>query len=134
VYSGCLVTVRERMGDARFTLRTWFMMFVAFAITILFIMSCTAVWRHNFRETILFLSLGATLTFLFYRKRLALLAAGACALIVVNGGLTAVFHPSVVGILVTLVSVVGLVFFSRRVGKQYPGLLPDDWQKVFDKK
>jgi hypothetical protein len=50
----------------------------------------------------------------FYHKRLALSAAGACALIVVNGGLTAVFHPSVTGILVTLASVVGLVFHHAR--------------------
>ncbi len=122
------------MGEERFTLRAWFMMFMAFAITILFVMSSTAFWRHNFRETILFLAVGAALTFLFYRGRLALLAAGACGWIVVNAGLTAVFHPSVMGILLTLASVVGLVFFSRRVGKQYPNLRPDDWQKVFDKK
>jgi hypothetical protein len=120
------------MGGDRFTLRTWFMMFVGFAITILFIMSSTALWRRNFRETILFLSLGAILAFLFYRKRLTVLAAGACALIVVNGGLTAVFHPSVVGILLTVASVVGLIFFCQRVGKQHPGVLPDDWQRVFD--
>jgi len=96
--------------------------------------SSTALWRHNFRETILFLSLAATLTFLFYRKRLALLAAGACGWIVVNGGLTALFHPSAVGILVTLASVVGLIFFSYRVGRQYRALPPGDWQKVFGNK
>src|SRR5260370_19293885 len=117
------------MGGDRFTLRTWFMMFMAFAITILFIMSSTALWRRNFRETILFLALGATLTFLFYRKRLALLAAVACAWIVVNGGLTALFHPSVVRILVTVGSVGGFFFFTLRVGKHHPNPLPDDWQK-----
>src|SRR5258708_440193 len=119
------------MGGDRFTLRTWFMMFVGFAITILFIMSSTALWRRNFREAILFLTLGSVLTVLFYRGRFALLAAMVCAWIVVNGGLTAVFHPSVLGIAITLASVVGLIFFSRRVEKQHPGLLPDDWQKVF---
>jgi hypothetical protein len=72
------------------------MMFVGFAITILFMMSSTALWRRNFRETVLFLSLGAILAFLFYRKRLALLAAVPCGWIVVNGGLTSVFHSSVV--------------------------------------
>jgi hypothetical protein len=122
------------MGADRFTLRTWFMMFLAFAIAILFIMASTALWKHNFRETILFLALGATLTFLFYRGRLALLAAGGCAFIVVNAGLTAVFHPSVVGISLTVASVIGLVFSCRLVGRQHPNLLPDDWQKVFDRK
>src|ERR1700730_5348582 len=122
------------MGDERFTLRTWFMILMGAAITILFIMSSTALWRHNFRETILFLALGATLAFLFYRGRLALLAAIGCAWVVVNGGLTAVFHPSLVGILVTVASVGGLVFFSRRVGRQHRGLPPDDWQKVFGNK
>jgi nitrogen fixation-related uncharacterized protein len=122
------------MADERFTLRTWFMMFVAFAITILFIMSSTDLWRHNFREAILFLTLAGILTFLFYRGRLALLAAGGCAWIVVNGGLTAVFHPSVLGIALTLASVGGLIFFLRHAGKQYRDLPPDDWQKVFDRK
>src|SRR6266700_5379825 len=119
------------MGDERFTLRTWFMSLTGFAITILFIMGFSGLCRHNFREAILVLTLGATLTFLFYRKRVALLAAVGCAFIVVNGGVTALFHPSVMGILVTLASVVGLVFFLHRVVKQHPGLLPDDWQKIF---
>jgi hypothetical protein len=110
------------------------MMFLAFAITILFIMSSTDLWRHNFREASLFLALAGVLTFLFYRGRLALLAAGGCGWIVVNAGLTAVFHPSMLGIVLTLASAVGFVFFLRRVGKQHPGLLPDDWQKVFDRK
>ena len=110
------------------------MSFTGFAITILFIMGFSGLWRHNFREAILVLALGVTLTFVFYRKRLALLAAVGCAWMVVNAGLTAVFHPSVVGILLTVASVVGLVFFLRRVARQHPSLLPDDWQKVFDKK
>ena len=121
------------MTDERFTPRTWFMMFMAFAITILFIMASTAFWKRNFRETILFLALGATLTYLFYRGRLALLAAGGCGWIVVNAGLTALFHPSVLGMALTLASVAGLIFFSYRVQKQHPGLLPADWQKVFEK-
>jgi hypothetical protein len=110
------------------------MMFVAFAITILFIMASSAVWKHNFRETILFLILGASLTFLFYRNRLTILAVLACAWIVVNAGLTVVFHPSVVGILVTAASLAGLIFFARRVQKQHARLRPDEWQKVFDQK
>lgn len=122
------------MADERFTLRTWFMMFMAFAITILFIMSSTDLWRRNFREASFFLALASILTFLFYRGRLALLAAVGCGCIVVNAGLTVVFHPSMLGIALTLGSVVGLIFFSRRVERQNPGLLPDDWQKVFDRK
>ncbi len=122
------------MGNKRLTLRTWFMMFVAFVITILFIMGSTALWRHNFRELFLFLALGTTLTILFYRKKLAILALVACAWMVANGGLTAIFHPSAVGVLVTLASVVGFILFSRLVNKQYRGLAPDDWQKVFGNK
>jgi hypothetical protein len=122
------------MGGERFTLRTWFMMFLAFAIMILFVMGSTALWRRNLRETILFFALGATLALLFYRGRLALLAVGGCAWIVVSAGLTAIFHPSLAGILLTLASGVGMVFFLRRVGKQHPNLSPDDWQKVFDRK
>ena len=122
------------MKDEKFTARTWFMAFLAFAITILFIMSSTALWKRNLWETVLFLTLGAALTLLFYRKKLTLLAAAACGFVTVNAGLTAVFHPSTVGIMLTVVSLAGLFFFSWRVQKQHPGLRPDDWQKVFDKK
>jgi hypothetical protein len=104
------------------------------AITILFIMGFSGLWKHNFLEAILVLILAAGLTFIFFRERLMILAAIACGFFVVNAGFTAVFHPSAVGILLTLASIGGLVFFSYRVGKQHPGLLPDDWQRVFDKK
>jgi hypothetical protein len=122
------------MEDQRFTLRTWFMALMAFAIIILFIMGSTALWRRNLRETILFFALGATLALFFYRGRLAVLATLGCAFVVVNAGLTAVFHPSVLGIAITVASILGLIFFSFRVGKQHPNLSPDDWQKVFDRK
>ena len=122
------------MADESWKLRTWFMMIVGSAIAILFIMSSTAFWKRNFREAILFIIPGMTLTLLFYRKRLAVLAVIGCTWIVVNGGLTAFVHPSVLGILATVVSAFGMVFFSRRVDRQYRGLSPDDWQKIFDKK
>lgn len=121
------------MADDRFTLRTCFMFLIGAAITVLFIMGCSSLWRHNFREATMVLTVGAALTYLFFRKKLSILAAIACAIIVVSAGLTAVFHPSVLGLTLTTGSLAGLVFFSWRVGKQYRHLPPGDWQKAFDK-
>lgn len=121
------------MPEERWTLRTWFMMFLAFGITVMLIMGSTALWKHNVRESALFFMLAGALTLLFYRKKLALLAAGASGFILVNAGLTAAFHPSAIGISVVVASLAGLIFFSWLVQKQYPNLSPDKWQRVFDK-
>jgi hypothetical protein len=121
------------MPEERWTLRTWFMILLAGGITIMLIMGCTTLWKHNLRESILFFTLAGVPTWLFYRKKLVLLAVGACAFIVVNAGLTAVFHPSVLGISVSLASLAGLIFFCCVLQKQYPNLPPDEWQHVFDK-
>jgi len=75
--------------------RTAFLLLVGSAITILFIMSCTSLWRNNYHEAVLFLVLGAGLTFVFFRKRILVLASIGCAFLLVSAGLTAIFHPSV---------------------------------------
>lgn len=118
-------------GD-NLSLRTGFMMLTGFAIMVLFIMASTSLWQHDFRAMTLFAAIGTALTLLFYRRKLALLALVGCGWIVVNGGLTAVVHPSAVGIFVTLASVVGLIFSVRRLQRQYRSLPPDDWQKMFE--
>ena len=121
------------MAEERWTLRTWFMMLMGFGITLLFVMGLSGLWKHNFRETIIVLAVGTGLTLLFYRKKLTILAAAACAWLLVNAGFTAVFHPSAIGILLSVAALVGLVLFCWRVNKQYRNLRPDDWQKVFEK-
>lgn len=122
------------MANDRFRLRTWFMILLGCVISILLVMAFTSIWSRSFREAFLFATVGVVLTLLFYRKKLTLLAAVTCGWVLISSGLTALFHPSVIGFLLLLSSVSGLAFFSRRVAKQHPGLLPDDWQRVFDRK
>jgi hypothetical protein len=131
---GTLVTQGEEMPDETWALHTWFMMLLGFGITVLLIMGSTTLWKHDIREATLFFTLASGLTLLFYRKRLAVLAACSCAFILVNAGLTAVFHPTAIGMSASVASLAGLIFFSRQVEKQHPGLLPDNWQQVFNKK
>jgi hypothetical protein len=121
------------MPEERWTLRTWFMMILGFGITVLLIMGSTTLWKHNLRESILFFTLAGVPTWLFYRKKLAVLAICACAFIVVNAGLTAVFHPSVLGVSVSVASLAGLIFFCSVAQKQYRHIPPDQWQRVFDR-
>jgi hypothetical protein len=63
------------------------MMLLAFGITVMLIMGSTALWKHSVRESTLFFTVAGTLALLFYRKKLALLAAAACGFILVNAGL-----------------------------------------------
>src|SRR5437899_7488477 len=86
-------TKGDAMGLEGMKPRTAFLLLVGSAITILFIMSCTALWRNNYHEAVLFLVLGAGLTFVFFRKRILVLASIGCAFLLVSAGLTAIFHP-----------------------------------------
>src|SRR5207245_6096440 len=95
-------TKGDAMGLDYMKPRTAFLLLVGSAITILFIMSCTSLWRNNYHEAVLFLVLGAGLTFVFFRKRILVLASIGCAFLLVSAGLTAIFHPIVAGVLLPL--------------------------------
>ncbi len=83
------------------------------AITILFIMGVVSVSRAEYGLGSLFLALGAGLTFAFFRKQKAGLAGIGLIWVMVNAGLTGIFHPTVLGILVTVGSGIGLVLIAR---------------------
>jgi len=121
------------MANERFTLRTWIMMFVGFAVAILLVMGLTALWKRNFREMAIFWAAGAILAGAFYRGRLALLATVVFGFIIVNAGFTAIFHPTLVGISLTLLCGIGFIVFLRMAVRKRSGLAPDDWQKIFER-
>ena len=72
--------------------------------------------------------MGAGLSLSFFRKWKADLAIIGLVFIMVNAGLTAIFHPSALGILITVGSGVGIVTLGRwmagrpRQGRQEGGL------------
>ena len=113
--------------------RETLMVFLGAAITILLIKSAVYLSNHNYRLGALYLVMGSGLAFLFFRKRRVIFSIIVLVFILVNVGLTAIFHPSVVGALVTLGSAGGLYFIIRRGVREYPNRTRKDMHKLFDK-
>jgi hypothetical protein len=78
------------------------------------------------------LTLGAGIALIFFRRRKIVLAITGLSFILVNTGLTSVFHPSELGILATAGSAAGLYLIARWVTRSYPTLRKNDWQTLFD--
>lgn len=106
---------------------------LGWGITILGMMSVTLFWRHNIRPAIGYLGLAVTLAFIFFRKRKIAFAIAALSFLVVNVGLTALFHPTAVGILVTLGSILGMYVLTVWGARKYPHLKGQDWKTFFDR-
>lgn len=101
------------MGLEELTPRSAFLLFVGCVITLLFIMGCTALWEQKYLPGILFLASSVGLTYAFFRKgKIAVLFIG-LIFIMVNAGMTAVFHPTLLGALLTVGSAVSLVLLAR---------------------
>src|SRR6266576_23541 len=71
-------------------------------------MSITLFWRHSFRLAIFYVALAALLTFIFFRSRKIAFAMVALLFLIVNVGLTALFHPTPGGVLITLGSIAAM--------------------------
>jgi hypothetical protein len=112
--------------------REIFLLVIGWAITLLVIMTCTRLYVREYREGILFLVLAGALTFVFFRKRKILLAISSLSWVLVNAGLTAPFHPSVLGYALTIGSAAGLYFIARLSYKRYPYLSYKNLHTVFD--
>src|ERR1700740_3397094 len=108
--------------------RTMLFMVVGWAITIFFIKGTVSLWNHNYRLGTLWLGLGAGLTFVFFRKRKIAFAIIGLTFILVNVGLTALFHPSIVGIFLTVGSAGSLYLIVRWHTRKFPNVNPKDWQ------
>jgi hypothetical protein len=108
------------------------LVFIGSAVAVLLIMTCSRFYVHEYREGILFLVLAAALAFVFFRKRKVVLAIISLSWVLVNAGLTAPFHPSVLGYALTIGSAAGLYFIVRLSYKRYPYLSYKNLHKVFD--
>src|ERR1700686_1148770 len=108
------------------------LVFIGSALTVLLIMTCTRLYVREYREGVLFLVLGAALGFVFFRKRKIVLAIISLSWVLVNAGLTAPFHPSVLGYALTIGSAAGLYFIVRSSYKRYPYLSYKNLHTVFE--
>ncbi|HWY42332.1 MAG TPA: hypothetical protein VNX66_02460 [Candidatus Sulfotelmatobacter sp.] len=120
------------MALEEINLRIGFLMFVAVSVTILFIMSCTDFWKHNYSEGFAFLCLGFLLALLFFRKRKIALATVGLSFLLVSAGLRAAFHPSIPGVLITISALAGLYLIILWDAKRNPDAPARDWKSFFD--
>ena len=86
---------------------------LAIAITVLFIMGGVSLSRAEYGLGSIFLALGAGLAVAFFRKNISGLLIMGLIWIAVNAGLTGIFHPTILGIFVTVGSTVGIVLLVR---------------------
>jgi hypothetical protein len=106
--------------------------FIGWAVTVFLIMSCTRFYVREYREGILFLVLATALAFVFFRKRKIVLVVIGLSWVLVYAGLTAPFHPSVLGYSLTIGSAAGLYFIVRWSYTRYPYLSYKNLHTVFD--
>jgi hypothetical protein len=104
-----------KLRPTRAELRGTLLLLTGFAITILFLAGGASLWRAEYGRGSLLVAVGGGLTFAFFRKWKADLVIIGLIFIGINAGLTAVFHPSVPGILITVASGVGIVALGRWV-------------------
>lgn len=113
------------------TPKVGFYLFLAFVITICFFDGPSALWRRDYRVGAIYLSLGTILTVLFFRKRMLGLLISALTIILVLAGTTVVFHPSVLGYILTTGSAIVLYVLIVWDTRKHPELQGRDWRKTF---
>jgi hypothetical protein len=113
------------------TPKVGFYLFVAFVITCCFISGPNELWHRAYRIGGIYLSLGAILTALFFRKRMVTLLICALSIILPLAGTTVLFHPSVAGFIFTIGSAIALYVLVVWDTRRHPELQGGDWRKTF---
>ncbi len=101
--------------------------------TVLLIMSVTRFWRHQFHQAIWLFALGLLLVLIFFRHRKIAFSLIALTFVFVNAGLDVPFHPTVPGIITTLVSGGLLYRLAMWANTRYAHFKRSDFKKFFDR-
>ena len=120
------------MAAEDFKVREILLVAIGWAITLMVIMSCTGLYARNYREGVLLLVAAAALAFLFFRRRKLVLVISSLSWILVNAGITFPFHPSLLGLALTIGSAAGLYLTVRWSYKKYPYLSYKNIHTAFD--
>lgn len=121
------------MGLSHWTPKITALVIIGCAITIFIIKSIVAAWGHNFRPAVWYLVGAAVLSAIFFRRRKIALTTIVLSFLLVNAGLTALFHPTAAGLLITLGSSIGLYVLAVWGTRRYPELQGKDWKVLFDR-
>lgn len=120
------------MGFKNWTPKIAALTVIGFVITILFIKGIVAAWEHSFRPAMWYLAAGVALTVIFFRHRRIAFAIIVLSILLVNVGITALFHPTGIGLLITFASALGLYALAVWGAKKYPHFTKKDWKMLFD--
>lgn len=120
------------MASDGIPLRIGLLIFAAFAITILFVIACTTIWKHNFLEGSVFLGCGLILGYVFFRKRIVALAVVVFSTIFALAGMGVISYPSATGIALTAASAAGAYLLVVWDSKKHPERALADWKTIFD--
>jgi hypothetical protein len=100
--------------------REIFLVVIGCAIAVLLIMTANRFYVRGYREGIFFLVLAAVLAIVFFRRRKIVLAISILSWVLVNAGLTAPFHPSVLGYALAVGSAAGALLYRSMVLQTIP--------------
>jgi hypothetical protein len=121
------------MGLRNWTPKITVFVIIGSVITVLFMISVTEFWKHDFRPATWYLISGAVLTLIFFRRRKIAFASIALSFICVNVGFTALFHPTRAGSLITLGSIIAMYALAVWGERKYPHLKRKDWKTLIDR-
>jgi hypothetical protein len=114
------MTSDMRLKSTRSELRATLFVLLGIAVTILLIMAGGAFWKREYSLGSMFLAVGVMLAYAFFRKRKAFLFMIGLIWVAVNAGLTGVFHPTALGILITIGAWAGIVLLARWMAGRPP--------------
>jgi uncharacterized membrane protein len=121
------------MSHVEWTPKVIVVSLVGSVATILFIMSGTRFWRHQFQPAIWQLALGLLLVLIFFRSRKIALSLIALTFVFVNAALDFPFHPTVPGFIIVTVTGALIVIWCIVVTNRYPNFYGKDFNKIFDR-
>jgi hypothetical protein len=125
-------TGKKSYGLKTVTPRVAVLILLGCAVLILVIKGCLYIWAGNYRRGILFPMAATALFIVFFRKRKIALTIIGLTFVAVNVGLTSIFHPTILGILLSSGAVGCLYLLCRWSAKKFPHLAANDWQTIFD--
>lgn len=124
--------VKKSYGLETVTPRVAVLILLGCSILLLVIKGCIYLSAGNYRRGILFPLAATALFIVFFRKRKIALTIIGLTFVAVNVGLTAIFHPTIQGVLLSIGAVGGLYLLCRWGAKKFPHLTAKDWQTIFD--